>query len=124
MVAPDLPSPDPRCTADDGGAQGPLIDVFRILGKRWSGMIIWALLQRPARFSDLAKSTAGISDSVLNERLRELMAAGLVERQLGDGVATTVLYRLTPAGEDFRAAFTELGAWASRNTPAEDPAAG
>jgi DNA-binding HxlR family transcriptional regulator len=57
----------------------------------------------------------GISDSVLNERLRELMSAGLVERQLADGLPTAVRYGLTTAGEDFRVAFDELRDWADRN---------
>jgi len=91
------------------------VDVFKVLGKRWNGMIIVALLQRPARFSELAKVISGITDGILTERLRELMAANLVERQLADGRATAVLYRLTPAGEDLRGAFAELHAWSARN---------
>lgn len=91
------------------------VDVFRLLGKRWTGMIIVALLQRPARFGELAKVISGITDSILADRLRELMAAKLVERQLADGPSTAVLYRLTPVGEDLRAAFAELHGWAARN---------
>lgn len=93
------------------------VNVFRLLGKRWNGMIIVALLQRPARFSELAKGIPGITDSILTDRLRELMAAKLVERQLADGPSTAVLYRLTPVGEDLRGAFEELRGWATRNAP-------
>jgi DNA-binding HxlR family transcriptional regulator len=93
----------------------PFVDVFKLLGKRWNGMIIVALLQRPARFNELAKGISGITDGVLTERLRELMAAKLVERQLADGPTTAVLYRLTPVGEDLRGAFKELHDWAARN---------
>ncbi|MFY1674677.1 winged helix-turn-helix transcriptional regulator [Plantactinospora sp. WMMB334] len=95
--------------------QAHLVEVFELLGRRWSGVIIGALLRGPARFNELSRQVSGISDSVLNERLRALMAAGLVERQLADGPATAVLYQLTPAGEDFRAAFEELRAWSIRN---------
>jgi DNA-binding HxlR family transcriptional regulator len=56
----------------------------------------------------LAEAVSGISESVLDERLSELMSAGLIERQLTDGPVPAVLYRLTPAGEDFRAALNEL----------------
>ncbi|GAA3568077.1 hypothetical protein GCM10022419_056150 [Nonomuraea rosea] len=95
------------------------MDVFKVLGKRWNGMIIVALLQRPARFSELAKMINGITDGILTDRLRELMAAKLVERQLAEGPATAVLYRLTPVGEDLRDAFRELHAWAGRNNIGE-----
>jgi DNA-binding HxlR family transcriptional regulator len=104
--APSLSHVDP---------QSHLVEVFEQLGKRWAGLIIGTLLTGPARFSELAKAIPGISDSVLNDRLRALMGAGLVERQLADGPATTVLYQLTPAGEDFRAAFVELREWSIRN---------
>jgi DNA-binding HxlR family transcriptional regulator len=93
----------------------PFVDVFKLLGKRWNGMIIVALLQRPARFNELAKVISGITDGILTDRLRELMAAKLVERQLADGPTTAVLYRLTPVGEDLRGAFKELRDWAARN---------
>jgi len=90
------------------------VDVFKVLGKRWNGMIIVALLERPARFGELARAVAGITDGILTDRLRELMAAGLVERSLADG-SSAVLYRLTPVGEDLRGAFRELHGWALRN---------
>ena len=106
--------------AAERSAQAQLVEVFGLLGKRWSGVIIGVLLQRPARFGELAKSIPGISDSVLNERLRELMGAGLIERHLAAGPATTVLYRLTAEGEDFRAAFNELRDWSLRNQRACD----
>ncbi|TDC07611.1 transcriptional regulator [Nonomuraea longispora] len=48
-------------------------------------MIIVALLQRPARFSELARAVPGITDGLLTDRLRELMAVRLVERSLAGG---------------------------------------
>jgi DNA-binding HxlR family transcriptional regulator len=103
---------------DDSGIVLPeveLQEVFRLIGKRWNGMIIARLLQRPARFGELSRSIPGLTDGVLNDRLRELMGAGLVERHLAEGPTTAVLYRLTPVGQDFRAAFTELRRWFERN---------
>jgi DNA-binding HxlR family transcriptional regulator len=108
-------SPAPRRSVDGISCDVPFVDVFKLLGKRWNGMIIVALLQRPARFNELAKVISGITDGILTDRLRELMAAKLVERQLADGPTTTVLYRLTPVGEDLRGAFKELRDWAARN---------
>ena len=108
-------SPVPARSVEGIRCDVPFVDVFRLLGKRWNGMIIVALLQRPARFNELAKVISGITDGILTDRLRELMAAKLVERRLADGLTTTVLYRLTPVGEDLRGAFTELHDWAARN---------
>jgi len=55
-------------------------------------MIIVALPQLPARFNELAKAISGITDGILTDRLRELMAARLVEPQLFLGL-TGIVWR-------------------------------
>jgi len=99
----------------DAEARVEIQEVFRLLGKRWNGEIIASLLRRPARFRELSRDVPGITDGVLNERLRELTKGGLVERRLVEGDAALVHYQLTEAGEDFRVAFEELAAWFQRN---------
>jgi DNA-binding HxlR family transcriptional regulator len=88
--------------------------VFELLGKRWSGLLIDLLLQRPARFSELARAVPGLSERVLGERLRELEEAGLVERRVDPGPPISVTYLLTPLGEELEPAMRELRDWASK----------
>jgi DNA-binding HxlR family transcriptional regulator len=95
----------------DDGACGAITQVFALLGKRWNGLIIATLLDGPARFSELARSVPGVSERMLSERLVELAAAGLVDRQVDDGPPVSVRYRLTPRGEALRAAVAELQRW-------------
>ena len=86
--------------------------VFEVLGKRWSGLILSLLLQRPARFSELARAVPGLSERVLSERLQELVALGLVERLVETGPPLGTTYRLTAKGERFRPALRQLLRWA------------
>ena len=86
--------------------------VFELLGKRWSGLIVDLLLQRPARFSELARAVPGLSERVLAERLRELEQAGICERTVGLGPPVTVTYALTDVGRDLEPAMEALRAWA------------
>ena len=68
-----------------------------LLGRRWSAAVIRATMEGPARFTEIRSSVDGLSARLLAERLRELEAAGLMERrERGGGV---VEYRLTPKGE-------------------------
>lgn len=76
--------------------------VFRLVGKRWTLPILAALLQGPARFSEVARAVPGLSERVMSERLHELCEAGLVERHVDAGPPLSTWYRLTSAGECLR----------------------
>lgn len=88
--------------------------IFELLGKRWSGLVVDLLLQRPARFSELARAVPGLSERVLGERLRELEEAGVVERTVDPGPPITVTYALTELGAALEPAMAELRTWASK----------
>lgn len=102
-------------TAGQGGqSQGAcdaITQVFAILGKRWSGLIIVTLLGGPARFSELARGIPGLSERMLAERLGELTDAGLVEREIWGGPPVSVRYRLTARGQALQPALDELERW-------------
>ncbi|UNK69971.1 helix-turn-helix domain-containing protein [Microbacterium sp. H1-D42] len=93
---------------------------WTVLGKRWSGLIIDLLLQRPARFSELERGVPGLSKRVLGERLRELETLGLIVRHVDPGPPITSTYALTSRGEALRPALDALRAWASESPSAEE----
>ena len=70
------------------------------------------LLQRPARFSELARAVPGLSERVLGERLRELEVAGVVQRTVDPGPPITVTYALTELGAQLEPAMAALRTWA------------
>jgi DNA-binding HxlR family transcriptional regulator len=69
-----------------------------LLERRWQLSIIYAALSGAMRFSEFADAIAGISPRMLSERLRDLEAAGLVERTVIPSSPPTVEYRLTERG--------------------------
>ncbi|WP_369260642.1 MULTISPECIES: winged helix-turn-helix transcriptional regulator [unclassified Streptomyces] len=97
---------------DDGMAR-----VFQLLGKRWTGLVVAVLLQRPVHFAELRRAIPGISERMLSDRLTELGAAGLVVREVDEGPPLRVSYRLTEAGAALEPALKELGSWAERYLP-------
>jgi DNA-binding HxlR family transcriptional regulator len=90
-----------------------LTPVFALLGKRWTGLIIGTLLHGPTRFAEICRRVPGVSERMMSGRLNELIAAGLVERQVLGGPPVGVEYHLTASGEALRPALAELGRWAS-----------
>jgi DNA-binding HxlR family transcriptional regulator len=69
-----------------------------LLERRWQLSILYAALTGALRFSEFADAVAGISPRMLSERLRDLEAAGLVERNVIPSSPPTVEYRLTTKG--------------------------
>ncbi|HYP55028.1 MAG TPA: helix-turn-helix domain-containing protein [Solirubrobacterales bacterium] len=88
---------------------------IELIGKRWTGAIVFTLTDGPLRFGELAKAVPGLSDRLLSQRLRELEDEGLVERVVEAGSPVRVTYSLTEAGADLEPAIAELKAWAKRH---------
>ncbi|WP_225845045.1 helix-turn-helix domain-containing protein [Streptomyces sp. HPF1205] len=94
-----------------------LTRVFELLGKRWTGLIVAVLTQRPSYFAELRRAIPRISERMLSDRLTELADAGLVVREVDPGPPLRVSYGLTEAGQALRPALDELGKWAERYLP-------
>ena len=63
-----------------GSASGrPIMALLDLLGRRWTLRVIWELREGPLVFRALQQRCAGMSSSVLNQRLHELRAAAVVE---------------------------------------------
>ncbi len=69
-----------------------------LLERRWQLSIIYAALTGALRFNEFAEAVAGISPRMLAERLRDLEAAGLIERSVIASSPPKVEYRLTDRG--------------------------
>lgn len=85
-----------------------------MVGKRWTGAILFTLCERPHYFAELTLAIPGVSDRLLSRRLRELEAEGLVERSVHPGPPARVSYRLSDKGRDLESAIHELHGWARR----------
>jgi DNA-binding HxlR family transcriptional regulator len=93
---------------------------FDFLGKRWNGVILGTLSGEALGFAELRRGVGSITDSVLSDRLSELVHVGLVERSVSEGRPPGVSYRLTPAGRDLLPVLDQLGQWAHVNLPESD----
>jgi DNA-binding HxlR family transcriptional regulator len=83
-----------------------------VVGERWSLLIVRELLAQGAcRYTDLRTGLPGIATNLLADRLRELEAAGVIEREEAPPPIATTLFRLTPRGLDLRPVLDALGRW-------------
>jgi DNA-binding HxlR family transcriptional regulator len=82
-----------------------------ILGKRWVGLILKLLLERPLRFSELAERLEVVGDRMLADRLKELEQEGVIERRVYPDTPVRVEYRLTEKGRALDAVIDAIGHW-------------
>lgn len=104
--------------ARDGGNAAPadvcpdFHSAIELIGRRWAGAILWALGESPHYFAELTAAVPGLSDRLLSRRLRELEAAGLVERSVEPGTPPRVSYALTRKGRELVPVMADLRSWA------------
>ncbi len=80
-----------------------------VIGERWSLLLVRDLLVGPRRFGELQQSLKGIGTNLLTSRLRELEAAGIIERL--DRGQWKHHYGLTQAGKALEHALLALVRW-------------
>src|SRR3954471_10475647 len=90
---------------------------IELIGRRWTGAIIYLLLRSRCRFATLRDAIPDITDRMLSERLQELEKEGLVERTVVPQTPVRVEYSLTRKGKGLAEAVHSLANWAEKNIP-------
>jgi DNA-binding HxlR family transcriptional regulator len=93
------------------------VRAFELLGRRWTGVILGTLSDRPTSFRELGRAVPGISDSMLSTRLAALTQAGLLTRTVDEGPPLSVAYQLTDAGCALLPALEQISRWADEHLP-------
>ncbi len=76
----------------------PVANAARLLGDRWTLVILRDLVEGPKRFSELENTSEGISPRTLADRLRQMEGQGLVFRESFREIPPRVQYSLTSKG--------------------------
>jgi DNA-binding HxlR family transcriptional regulator len=85
-----------------------------LVGRRWTGCIVRALLSGETRFSAIAETVPGMSDRMLSERLRELEEEGVLIRTVFPDTPVRIDYTLTEKGRELAPVVDALSAWADK----------
>jgi DNA-binding HxlR family transcriptional regulator len=85
-----------------------------LIGRRWTGAIIFVLLGSRCRFAMLRDVIPDITDRMLTERLQELEQEGIVERTVIPVTPVRVEYALTKKGHALAAAINAIAEWAHK----------
>src|ERR687886_981480 len=95
----------------------PIETTFRIIGKRWTVLIIREILRGNTQFNRFMENIEGISPKVLTERLRELEQLGIIRRTIVSKYPLRVEYSLTHIGKGFEQVLLSAASFSMMHMP-------
>ena len=94
------------------GKSGCAVEVtLSVMGGTWKPIVLFHLLRGKKRFGELQRSIGGITQRMLTLQLRELEAAGIVERTVYAEVPPRVDYELTVLGHSLEPVLLAMRHW-------------
>ena len=92
-----------------------VVDIWEVLGKRWSLHILKNLsINGIIRFNELKRLIPEISSTVLSQRLLELEREGLISKKIYSEIPVRVEYSLTPRTKELEIILQQLNDWINR----------
>lgn len=83
-----------------------------VIGRRWTGAIIRALLAGRTRYSEILNAIPELSDRLLSARLKQLETESIVERRVTPSTPVRVEYVLTEKGRSLASVVDAVAHWA------------
>jgi DNA-binding HxlR family transcriptional regulator len=95
----------------------PIEATFRIIGKKWTVLIIREMLRGTTQFNRFIENIEGITPKVLTERLREMQKLGIVRRRIVSEYPIRVEYQMTDLGKEFEPVLLAAASFSMKNMP-------
>lgn len=92
----------------------PVAMAAEILCTRWTMVLMRELVAGTTRFNELRRGVPKMSPTLLAQRLRELEAAGIVDKKELASDKGIFEYQLTQAGLDLRPVVEAMGMWGQK----------
>src|SRR4051795_4215833 len=93
----------------------PTRQLLDALSDKWVTLVLTALADGPQRYSQLARTIAGVSQKMLTQTLRTLERDGMVVRTVTPSVPVRVDYELTELGRSLVPVLEGLRHWSESN---------
>ncbi len=101
----------------------PLNASVEMLGDRWSLLIVRDMMLRGAHtYKTFLECYEGIATNILADRLRKLVANGIIVAEPDPADGRKLTYSLTRKGIDLAPVLTEMVLWAAAHEPTGNPA--
>ena len=89
-------------------------NTLKIIGSKWTVLILRELCDGTKRFGELQKALAGISPRTLSMRLDQLECDGIIKKKVYPVVPLKVEYSMTERGQSLRELIGKMRDWGER----------
>lgn len=94
---------------------GCIAAAMRIIGNKWTALILRDLFESPKRFCELERSVGNINPRTLSQRLDDLEAEGIITKESFAEVPPRTEYALTEKGRDLQPILKQMAAWGDKH---------
>jgi Predicted transcriptional regulators len=85
------------------------------LGGKWKCIILWHVMDRPLRFTEIRARIPGITQKMLTQQLRDLETDGFLTRKIFAQVPPKVEYSATPLTFTLRPTLIAMHEWSAEH---------
>jgi DNA-binding HxlR family transcriptional regulator len=93
---------------------GCIANSMKIIGNKWTALILRDLFSGPKRFCELEQLVGNINPRTLSQRLDDLEKNGIISRKSFAEVPPRTEYTLTEKGQDFLPVLKQMAAWGTK----------
>lgn len=96
---------------DDLIGKCPITTAQKVIGGKWSLLIMYHLKEKTLRFNELLRLFDGVTHATLTKQLKNLEQYGLVDRKVYSQIPPKVEYSLSEIGVKFQPVIDSLFDW-------------
>jgi DNA-binding HxlR family transcriptional regulator len=94
----------------------PITYAMNKIGGHWKSIILYRLIEGPKRFSELKRLIPAITEKMLAQHLKQLVADNLLTKKVEQVMPPITIYSLAPSGEELMPILMAMANWAIKDS--------
>jgi DNA-binding HxlR family transcriptional regulator len=98
----------------EGMKKCPVDNTFRLIGKKFTVLIVRNMMSNQIRFNQFIESIDGINPKTLSTRLKEMEKDGLIQRKIYHETPIRIEYYLTEKGKNLKSILDQMALFSAQ----------
>jgi DNA-binding HxlR family transcriptional regulator len=98
----------------EGMKRCPVDNTFRLIGKKFTVLIVRNMMSNQIRFNQFIETIEGINPKTLSTRLKEMEKDGLIHRKIYHETPVRIEYYLTEKGKQLKSILDQMALFSAQ----------